>query len=66
MNKNIKKFFGIFFLLAILFFVGIALLAIWDYVGEDAVWKSLSSIVVLGLSALLCFGILSFIGSEKK
>jgi hypothetical protein len=66
MNKNIKKFFGIFLLLAILFFVGTSLLAIWDYVGKDVVWRSLSSIVVLGLTALLSFGILNFIEIEKK
>lgn len=51
-------------------FVLLAILSIWDFVGEDVIWKSIATIVVMAAAAGISMVVLSFVeiesGKKKK
>lgn len=66
MNKNLKKNLAIVFLIFMAPFVLLAILSIWDFVGEEVVWRSIATVVVLGAATAICMGVLSFVELDSK
>jgi len=68
MEHRIRNTLVIVFAAAILVFTTLALLSIWEFVDDEVIWKSLSTLVVLVASAALIFGIIKLAeqGSPKQ
>lgn len=47
-GKNIKKIVIYIFIVAVVLMVFIALLAVWDVVSEDALWRSFTTVLIMG------------------
>lgn len=65
-GSNLKKNIGMVFLVLIIPFVLLSILSIWDFVGEDVVGKSISTIAVLAVATLVSVGIISLVNDGKK
>lgn len=55
MEQTYRNTFAIVLIIAVLVFTILALLAIWDILYEDIIWKSLSTLAVLVISSALIF-----------
>lgn len=68
MGHRIRNTLAIVFVVAILVFTTLALLSIWEFVNDEVIWKSLSTLVVLVAAAALIFGIIKLAeqGSVRK
>jgi hypothetical protein len=51
--KTIRRACGYITIISTAIFAFIALLSIWIEIGDDVVWKSLSSLAVVGFSSLI-------------
>jgi len=58
MEHRIRNIIALAFIIAVLVFTVLALLSIWEFVEDEVIWKSLSTLVVLVAAAALVFGIL--------
>ncbi|PID70059.1 hypothetical protein CSB37_03555 [bacterium DOLZORAL124_38_8] len=63
--QNLKKNIAFVFLALIVPFVVLAVLSIWDFVGADVIWKSVSTISVLAVATLLAVGVLALVNDKK-
>ena len=66
MNPTLKKNLALVFLTSLVPFTFLAILSIWDFVGDEVIWRSMTTIVVLAAVTALAMAILSFIEVEKK
>lgn len=55
MDHTYRNAIAIVLIIAVLVFTILALLAIWDILYEDIIWKSLSTLAVLVISSALIF-----------
>ena len=62
---GLKKNIGLGFLVVMVPFIILAILSIWDFVGAEVVWKSVSTIAVLVVSTLLAVGIISLVNYKE-
>ena len=58
MEYRIRNIIAVSFAFAVIAFTILALLSIWEIVEDDVIWKSLGTLVVLIISAVLIFGII--------
>lgn len=66
MNKSLKTKLAMVFLILLIPFIGLSLLAIWDVLTEDVLWRSVASVAVLGAATAIAMGVLGAVNVQKN
>ena len=61
MDHKIRNLLAVAFAFAVLVFTVLALLSIWEFLPDDIIWKSLSTLVVLVIASAIIFGIIKIL-----
>lgn len=66
MNPNIKRALAILFLILLIPLLVVSLLGVWGVFSQEIIWKSLTTLCVVGAFLALAITVLSFVDLEQQ